>query len=428
VTSPLRLERALRLMPAVEALEPLRMLLMAASETDDARKWSSAGMYLTVGKRSVNVDTLRGQLDQLMPRITDHVTRLYEAYITALAAQHAGDGAAAAHALARAADEEAGVRRLPQARAWLEVAFRVATELNDRGPEIEILNRLGETDLALGRPMDASRFFQRMLVLAEAGFDHDNVIRACHGLGRAALARRQYEGARAWCLRALRHAAGGSHALHTVQLERTMALTSWRQGFKDEALERLAVAITTAESLDAPAEMALLLKTRGEVQASTGAAEEALASLRESGAWLRRAPDDPALRTDLHLALADAFELARNPVEAERELRSAEQVAIEGRLTDRLVDVYLALGRLSGTRRDETGFVFFEQAIELAHIMGWNLALEGHVFEEYGRFRHQLGSRDEAQAHFERAARSFEASGDSAAAERLRTETASATA
>ncbi|HEX7939021.1 MAG TPA: tetratricopeptide repeat protein [Gemmatimonadaceae bacterium] len=428
MNGPLRVERALKLLPSVEAVEPLRILLLSIGEPDAARLWSSAGPYQTVGKRSVDVDALRTRVANMLPRVAEHVSTLYESYLKALQAWHAGDGATAALALAAAGDAERATRRKRQAISWYEVAFHVASELTEREPEIAVLARLGDINIAIGNSADAARYFQRLLVLAEAGFDHDAVILACHGLGRAAIARQHWEGAVAWCMRGLRHAAGGDYPLYTAQLEASLALAAWHQGNIDEAQQRLRHARDVCEIIDAAEEMARVLATRGRVELGLGKADAAVASLREALAWTRRPNVPAALRVDTSIALADAHVAAGNMGEAERELRSAEQLAVDGRLTDRLVDVYVAMGKLCGARDDETGFVFFEQAIALCMITSTGHALEGRVYEEYGVFRQRFGQRDEAQAHYERAVTLFEAAGDEVSISRLRQELASISA
>jgi tetratricopeptide (TPR) repeat protein len=425
---PLRVERALKLLPMVEALEPLRILLLSVGEPDATRKWSSAEPYQTVGKRGVDLDALRKNVDELLPRVAEHVATLYASYIAALQAWYADDGATASLSLATAGDAEMEARRMRQAIAWYEVSFKVAAELGDRGPEIAVLGRLGDASLSMGNAADAGRYFQRLLVLAEAAFDHEAVILACHGLGRASIAQQHWEGAVAWCMRGLRHAAGGDYALRTAQLEATLAFACWKQGNIDEAQQRLRHARDVCEIIDAPVEMARVLGMRGRVELGLGKADAAVASLREALAWTRRATVDAILRVDTAIALAEAHVAAGNPGEAERELRGAEQLAVESRLTDRLVEVYIAMGRLCAARADETGFVFFEQAIALCQMTSTGHLLEARVYEEYGLFRQRFGQRDEAQAHLERAALLFESAGDRVSIDRLRQELAAISA
>src|SRR6266536_427467 len=61
----------------------------------------------------------------------------------------------------RARQLEQNLGRFTQARAWYEVALRVAEGLRDRRPEVESLRALGYVCLALGNYADGSRYFQR---------------------------------------------------------------------------------------------------------------------------------------------------------------------------------------------------------------------------------------------------------------------------
>src|SRR5205807_6821960 len=87
-------------------------------------------------------------------------------------------------------------------------------------------------------------------------------------------------------------------------------------------------------------------------------------------------------------------------------------VAIADNLTGRLVQIYTVMGRLRGRQLDETGFVFFEQAIELSRMLERSPAAVAQVYLEYGLFRERLGQRDEARAYLERAREIFGAVGD----------------
>jgi tetratricopeptide (TPR) repeat protein len=104
----------------------------------------------------------------------------------------------------RAGRGEENAGPLTQARAWYEVALRVAEGLRDRRPEVESLRALGYVCLALGHSADGARYFQRSLALADAESDSAGAIDACKALGDAALAQGQWAGAQAWYGRALR--------------------------------------------------------------------------------------------------------------------------------------------------------------------------------------------------------------------------------
>jgi tetratricopeptide (TPR) repeat protein len=80
------------------------------------------------------------------------------------------------------------------------------------------------------------------------------------------------------------------------------------------------------------------------------------------------------------------------------------------------------MGRLRGAQDDETGFVFFEQAIELSKLLEPSPAAEAQVYLEYGRFRERLGQREEARAYLERAREIFDSLGEAVARERVEAE------
>src|SRR5438034_1386813 len=123
---PVRVERALGLLPDLEVLAPLRALLVSISRPDERTMWSSSGPYLTLGKRGVQPEELRRRLPPLFHRIAGHVAALYNAYAEALECQQRSDGAGAAAALVKAGHSEEKVGRLVQARTWYEDALAVA--------------------------------------------------------------------------------------------------------------------------------------------------------------------------------------------------------------------------------------------------------------------------------------------------------------
>src|SRR6266699_4544197 len=115
---PVRVERALGLLPDLEVLNPLRGLLVSISRPDERTMWSSSGPYLTLGKRGVQPEELRRRMPQAFHVITEHLQTLYRAYVEALECQQRGDGTGAVAALVRAGHGEERVGRLSQARAW----------------------------------------------------------------------------------------------------------------------------------------------------------------------------------------------------------------------------------------------------------------------------------------------------------------------
>ena len=416
---PVRVEQALRLLPELEALGPLRALLVSTSLPDERALWSSSGPYLTLGKRGVQPDELRRRMPQEFHRITEHLTTLYEAYVAALEAQQRGDGSGAVAALLHAGRLEEGAGRLQQAGAWYEVAVRVSAALQDRRPEVESLGALGRLALELGQYVAGARHFQRALALAEAEFDHAGAIAACEGLGDAALWQGEWGGARAWYARGLR-LAEASAALRAVgRMERQLGMLARQQGDLAAAGEHLRRARERLEAAGASEEVARVLSAQGQLDAELGRHGSAAAAYREALAWVQRGPRDAALELSIRISLAELQLAAGRFLEADEELRRAEQLAIARNLTRRLTQVYTLMGRLRGAQDDETGFVFFEQAIELSKLLERSPAAEALVYLEYGLFCERVGQREEARAYLERSREIFDSLGEAVARERV---------
>jgi hypothetical protein len=79
----------------------------------------------------------------------------------------------------------------------------------------------------------------------------------------------------------------------------------------------------------------------------------------------------------------------------------------------------MALGKLRGRQRDEDGFVFFEQALELCRSREPLPRLEAEVLREYARFRSLLGEHQEARICLERAREIMDPFVDEIALERI---------
>lgn len=403
-TMPLRVERALGLLPALEALLPLRALVISASRADERQVWSSSAPYLTLGKRSVPLDEVRRRLGEAIQRMSAHVEALSRAYLDALDADQRRDGAGVVAAMLGAGRLEDDVGRTLQARVWYDAALGVAEALPIRRPEADALRALAALDLALGRPLAAARTFQRALALAEAEFDHAGAVAACEGLGDASLAQSQWPGAQAWYTRGLRLAQQSEPGPAIGRLLHRLGRLAALQGDRTAATEHLRAAATRFEAAGAAKEMARLLNSRGALEAAGGQSTLAAASYREALAWARRADaQDVGLEVPIRVNLARLQLGLDRLLEAEEQMRRAEQLAISGNLVGSLIDVYLLMGEVRGRQNDPGGFVFFEQAIELCRSLERSPILEARAYQAYGEYKHRMGDQDEGQAYQERA-------------------------
>src|SRR2546423_9094650 len=154
-------------------------------------------------------------------------------------------------------------------------------------------------------------------------------------------------------------------------------------------------------------EMARVLDAQGQLDTQLGRHTAAAAAHREALAWAQRAPRAPGLELSIRLNLAELDLEAGRWLDAEGELRRAEQVAIAANLAGRLAQIYTLMGKLRGAQQDETGFVFFEQAIELARAVERSPAAEAQVDHAYGLFRSRLGQHEEARPYLELAREPF---------------------
>jgi len=198
--------------------------------------------------------------------------------------------------------------------------------------------------------------------------------------------------------------------------------------FLRRARERFEAAGRLGGEAEGGEEMARVLNEQGRLDAQLGRYTAASAAYREALAWAQRVPRDAGLEVAIRLNLAELDLEAGRLLEAEAELRRAEQVAIAGNVMRRLAQIYMLMGRLRGAQQDETGFVFFEQAIELAKGLERSVATEAQVYLAYGLFRSQLGQQDEGRAYLERARELFDSLGEAVERERVDAELRAMTA
>ena len=415
----MRVEQALRMLPEAEGLAPLRALLLSSARAPDD-DWGSGAPYRTIGRCEASPETMLQNVAEASARVQAHLGELWERYISALEHVDHNDSAAATAALLANGRQEQESGRLVQARAWFQSARTLAEGLKDRKPEVETQLALGELALFLGFYEDAAREFQRALVLAEFDFDQTSAIRAAKGLGDVAVERAAWTGANAWYSRALRLAEAMPHERWVAQLHHAVAELARRMGDLNAASVSVRAARERFESLGDSHEMARVLTTQGLIEGQHGLHARASAALSEALALVRSGAPDLGLEVFIRIQIARVHVEQRRYLEAEEELRRAEDLAIAANLLRRLAEIYSLLGTARGEQGDETAFVFFEQALEIARMLDrWPIA-EAQVLYDYGRFRERLGAADEAFAHFERAREIFESVGASAELERVR--------
>jgi tetratricopeptide (TPR) repeat protein len=415
--SPLRVEQALRFLPDIDALAPLRAFLICRS------RQPATEPHGTVGKRYLQAADFRELVPSAVTRVTEHLAALYEAAIEVLEAEQRGDPAAAVGVLLRAGTREERVGRRTQARAWYEHALRIAEELRDRRPEIEALEHLGRLEAGRARYEDAARFFQRSLALAEAELDNAGAARACQGLGDVAHVQEEWQGAASWYTRGLSFAE--TDRVLTGQLYRGLADAARGRGQIAIAEDWLSRARQVFEELGHRDGIVRTLNAWGLLDAVKERRAEAQQHFRDALARLSVGEANPELEMLIRLNLCRLYLDWGRLLEAEDEIRRAEDTAIAHNLTLELARLYVVMGKVRGLQRDETGFVFFEKAIELCRGADPAPQLEAEAYLEYGLFRRAFGEGDEARAYLERAREVLETTGNASILARADAEIAS---
>jgi tetratricopeptide (TPR) repeat protein len=242
------------------------------------------------------------------------------------------------------------------------------------------------------------------------------------GLGTVAVEQAAWAGGNAWYARGLRLAEAGRDERRIAQLHHGMGELARRQGDFALANNSLLQARERFEALGDAREMARVLLTQGLLESDLGLSARAASAYREALAWTHRTAPDAGLEAFIRLNFARLHLENRRFLEAEQEIRRAEQLAVAANLTRRLVQIYTLFGRLRGLQGDENGFVFFEQAIHFARLLDVHPVVEAQAYHEYGLFKLLLGRPEESRGYLEHARELFELAGASADLERVKAE------
>ena len=400
-----RLEEALQLLPDFEALEELRSQLLRASRPEHLHAPDA-----TFGKRRLLAVDLEQLLPDALSRKTQQVSRLYSVAITALGALQLGDHASTVAALIQAGELEEQLGQYAHALAWYQSALNAARPLRNRRPEIETLCHLGGLEQRREHLDSSARYYQRSLALADAESLRANVALACCGLGDVSIAQTHWQGAAAWYTRGLQHAGSDDHIAALLTLG--LAQSARQRGEHDGALHDVKRARELVESSGNRSllpsvlnEHARLERARGHLLEALALHQQALSCLLEASGQVRQ---EIAIRLELSRLYLDWGRLP----DAEDESRRAESLAVSAHLWRELAQTYLVLGQIRGREANESGFIFYENAIALCRGREPLPRSEAQAYLEYGTFRFGLGDHAEACANLLRANEILEALGD----------------
>jgi len=392
---PLRIGRVLDRIPAVDVLTTFRSVLIASSRARTADAY-----HLTLSNRVVNPEHLAELVPKAVKRFGKHLHALLSLTVQAIEEEEAGAPGDAVRTLLRAVVLERGEGRERAAEAWIAQALLVAAAVPDRRPEVDALLAWGDLEIGCESFERAARHLQRAFTLADAERDDARVATACYGLGVIAAQRLNVRGASAWYSRGL--AAAAKHSVPNAWLHVGMARLEESAGDFGAARDRLHDA---EEDFRAHAEwsgVATALTALARLHAATGASDDALALFREALAHARRRARVPVLELDVRLDLCRHLLATGQLVVAEDEVRRAEEVAIRHGLVRSLARLYLILGAIRTAQSDETGFIFFEKALDLSRQPEPVPLLEAEAYRGYSAFRHAMGEEELAIACAER--------------------------
>jgi tetratricopeptide (TPR) repeat protein len=398
-TLHLRVERALALVPDADEFRPFAEAVIGASLRDPERAWAGSAVYATLGKRLVDADRLEALVPEVVERTRRRLESLFGTMLQAVRAQQAGDGAGAARALVRAGEAEEAERRLEKAAAIYSLALEIARDLRDKGPQVLASRRLGRVARAAGKLDEARSWYQQSYELAVAQLDPTGEAVACQGLGNVCDDQGLREEAATWYRRGLEAAEGLGQPGLEFPFYANLSVMAMLDGDLPGAERLLEEARSRIETTGTEDAAAFWLNNRGLLLMESGDLAAAEALFREVLERTRDAHWELTARVNLGEVLARQDRL----FEAAEEARRAEEIAILHRFITDLVDVYALLGSLARLRRDEGGFVFYEQALEMCREHALPAKTRAGILQGYGQLHLACGSRTEGHAYLEAA-------------------------
>lgn len=416
----LLVERALALVPRGDEFLPLSDALIGASHADREKLWTRSGTYATLGKRVLDADRLEALVPAVITRARERMERLYSLIIDAVRLQGEGDAAGSARALIRAGEVEEGERRLEQAQQIYLLALEASSELRDKEPHILALRRLGRSSRAAGRLEEAWAWYQRSLQLSVAQLDEAGQAVACQGLGNVCDDRGERPEARAWYERGLEIARRLDDPSIEWPFYTNLSVLAMLQGELSTAERLLERARERIEAAGAEDPLLFWLNNRGLLLLEGGDAGGAEAVFREA---LERAPE-AEWEVTLQVNLGNSLVPQDRLLEAQDAARRAEEIAILNRFVPDLVDVYVLLGSVARAQRDEEGFVFYEQALQVCRERGMPRKTEAMILHDYGLLHARCARVGEARAYLDAAGEIYRALGFGPELARLATDRA----
>jgi tetratricopeptide (TPR) repeat protein len=378
-TRPLKIDHALKALPEVDDLGGLREALLGASREDRGRAWTASAAYATVDGRLADTAALEERISALAEEARQRVEAVMRHSLAALRAVEAGDEAAAARALMAAGEVEEDAGRLDAAESFYRQALALGRRPRDRSAEGLALRRLGRISRERGDLDAAQRHYLAGYQVALAQRDDEGAVVACQGVGNVYVDQGLWARAREWYERGLSLIAADGSSRLRWQLYSNLAVVARRTGELQESSEWLDRAEALVLATDDPAGRLPIENGRARLLMERGSYAAAERAYRRS----IEGQGSPSLRGAVLSNLADCLLLAGDLRGAEAAARELERLALVHRLVPLLPHAYRTLGAVARARRDEEGFVFYEQALELCRAPGsppFELAQTQHAY------------------------------------------------
>lgn len=394
-------EQLLRLLPAVDELEVLRLRLIGAAVPDPARTWDSSSAYSTVDKRLLTAADVERSLSAAGAAVREYVNLLHEGLIPVFRSYFEDDPAAAASHLISLGERHEQTGRAKGALQSYEAALTLSLPLADKRPQMLALRRLGRVALSLGEFRDAIKYYERSAQLARDSADVHAQVVAQTGFGNVAMFQGRWDEAERTYLAALALAEnmdGAAMVTERGQLFNNLGNICTRVGRFEEAEAWLSRALEVWKRVENPVDHVVCLLNLGHLR-------EEQARLGDARGAYTTAIDLPAPASLKALVAADFADvcLAEGRVsEAEEMARVAEEHAISSGSPYTIGYMYKQRGNLARARGDEDGFTFFEKALQIAREKGYP-TLEAETLLDYAELRRSAGGREEAEAYLDRA-------------------------
>jgi tetratricopeptide (TPR) repeat protein len=398
-TRPLKVDHALKALPEVDDLGGLREALIGASREDRGRAWAASAAYATVEGRLADTAALEARIAALADEARARVDAVMRHSLAALRALEGGDEAAAARALVAAGEVEEDAGRLDAAEGFYRQALALGRRPRDRSAEGLALRRLGRVARERGDLDTALRHYLAGYEVAMAQRDTAGAVVGCQGVGNVYVDQGLWEKARDWYERGVALVGEGSPSRPLWQLYSNLSVVARRTGDLAASAEWLDRAEALVLATDDPAGLLPIENGRARILVERGEYAAAERAYRRS----LDGQGSPSLRGAVLSALAECLLAAGDLRGTEAAARELERLALVHRLTPLLPDAYRALGAVARARRQEEGFVFYEQALDLCRHSGlppFELAQTQH---EYALWEREMGRPEGAAARLEEA-------------------------